>query len=76
MKTKTMSNLIASSILAFVPFGALALLLPAAEVIAGLAVAAALIGLGLMELKSGAPVGFARQPKDSVELFRQMKSEA
>ena len=76
MNTKTKSNLIASIILAIVPFGPLALLLPAGEVVASVIVIAALLGLGAMELKQGA---YARLPKpaakDAIELFREIKAE-
>ncbi|MDE0768037.1 MAG: hypothetical protein OSB19_06565 [Opitutaceae bacterium] len=50
MNTQTKSNLIASIILALVPIGIFALVLPVVEVAAGVAIAAALIGLGVMDL--------------------------
>ena len=50
MNAKTKSNLIASIILALVPIGVFALAHPVAELAAGLAVAATLIGLGVMDL--------------------------
>ncbi len=54
MNTQTKSNLIASIILALVPFGFLGLVGPSGDLVAGLAVTAALIGLGAMDLKQRA----------------------
>ncbi len=77
MKTKSISNLIASITLALVPIGPLSLLLPAGEIIAGVLVLAGLAGLGLMELRQGAAVNLpTRQSKRSIELYRHIKSEA
>ena len=45
MNSETKSNLIASIILALVPFGFLGLIGPSGDLLAGLAVTAALIGL-------------------------------
>ncbi len=74
MNKQTKSNIIASTILAVVPFGLFALLLPAGELVAGVAVAAALIGLGVMDLKHEAYSSFTREtPKRSsrkIRLFR------
>jgi len=51
MNTKTKSNLIASILLAAATLGLLALLAPASNVVAGIAVLAALLGYGALELK-------------------------
>ena len=76
MNTKTKSNLIASIILALAPFGLLALLLPAGEIVASVIVIVALVGLGVMELRQGA---YARLPKPrakgAIELFREIKTQ-
>lgn len=60
MNTKTKSNLIVSTILALAPFGFFGFALPAGEILAGVAVAAALVGLGVMDLKQGAYSSFKR----------------
>ena len=54
MTTKNKSNLIASIILAMVPIGPLALLFPVGDVVAGILVIAALITLGVMEVRQSA----------------------
>ena len=53
MKTKMTSNLATSITMALVPFGPLALFLPAGEVVMGLLVIAALGALGFMEFQQG-----------------------
>lgn len=74
MNTKTKSNLIASIILALVLISIFALILPVAELAAGVAVAAALIGLGLMDLKQVAYTSNVRGPqKPSARGFRFLK---
>ncbi|MCH6257319.1 hypothetical protein MLD52_12235 [Puniceicoccaceae bacterium K14] len=76
MKTQIKSNKIASIILAAAPIVPIALLLPTGEVVAGLVVAA-LAGLGYLELKDGAAAAMPRrQPRGSIQLYRQTKSEA
>ena len=54
MNTKTKSNLIASILLAAVSFGLLTILAPASNMVPGLAVFAALLGYGALELKQAA----------------------
>ena len=77
MNTQTKSNLIASIILALLPISLFALALPIAELAAGVAVAAALIGLGVMDMtrvayRSEAP----RAAKNVSRGFRLFKSHA
>ncbi|MCH2386977.1 MAG: hypothetical protein MKZ70_03020 [Opitutales bacterium] len=60
MNTQTKSNLIASIILALVPFGFLSLIAPSGDLLAGLAVTAALIGLAFMDFKQRAYSSFKR----------------
>lgn len=60
MNTQTKTNLIASIILALVPFGFLGLIGPSGDLVAGLAVTAALIGLGALDLKQRAYSTFKR----------------
>ncbi len=60
MNTQTKSNLIASIILALVPFGFLGLIGPSGDLVAGLAVTAALIGLVAMDFKQRAYSSFER----------------
>lgn len=69
-------NLIASTLLALVAgLGLFALFAGSKEVAVGFGVVASLAILGAIELR-GASRGFQRQPKDTVELFRSIKSEA
>lgn len=65
MNTQTKSNIIASTILALVPFALFGLVMPAGELVAGIAIAAALAGLAVMDLKQGAYKGLRRgtQPR-------------
>ena len=58
MNSETKSNLIASIILALVPFGFLGLIGPSGDLVAGLAVTAALIGLVAMDFKQRAYSSF------------------
>ncbi len=76
MNTKTKSNLIASVILALVPFGLLALLLPAGEIVASVIVVLALVSLGMLELKQGAYAHLPKtRAKGAVGLFRDLKTQ-
>lgn len=54
MNTKTKSNLIASILLVALSLGLLALLAPVNYVVTGVAVLAALLGYGALELKQAA----------------------
>ncbi len=63
MNTQTKTNIIASTILALLPFGFFGLQMPAGELVTGLAVAAALVGLAVMDLKRGAYSSFKRRPR-------------
>ncbi len=60
MNTQTKSNLIASIILALAPFGLFGFAMPAGELIAGVAITAALAGLAVMDLKQGGFKAFKR----------------
>ena len=60
MNKQTKNNLIASIILATTPFGFLGLFEPAGDLVAGLAIAAALIGLAAMDLKRSSYSSFKR----------------
>ena len=62
MNKQTKSNIIASTILALLPFGLFGFQMPAGELIAGVAITAALVGLGVMDLKQGACSSFKRGP--------------
>ena len=74
MNTQTKSNLIASIILALVPIGIFALVLPVVEVAAGVAIAAALIGLGVMDINHVAYSSDIRgSQKPSARGFRLLK---
>ncbi len=63
MNTQTKNNIIASTILALLPFGLFGLQMPAGELIAGVAVTAALVGLAVLDLKKGAYTSFRRGPR-------------
>ncbi|HAT60458.1 MAG TPA: hypothetical protein DCS60_06770 [Opitutae bacterium] len=62
MNRQTKSNIIASTILALLPFGLFGFQMPAGELTAGVAITAALVGLGVMDLKQGAYSSFKRGP--------------
>lgn len=74
MNTQTKSNLIASIIIALVPIGIFALVLPVAELAAGVAVTGALIGLGVMDLKqvtyTSDTSGSQKRPPRGLRLFK------
>jgi|GEM_PF-2159876 hypothetical protein len=76
MNAKTKSNLIASIILALAPIGLFALALPIAELAAGLAIAATLIGLGVMDLNRVAYRSEAPRARKAARGFRLFKSHA
>ena len=76
MNTLNTRSLIASIALAVVTAVALGLLLGSAEALAGFGVVASLAILGALELRSGAqPRSLGPRPKDSIRLYRQIKSE-
>ncbi|MBN11580.1 MAG: hypothetical protein CMI17_01030 [Opitutaceae bacterium] len=62
MNRQTKSNIIASTILALLPFVLFGFQMPAGELTAGVAITAALVGLGVMDLKQGAYSSFKRVP--------------
>lgn len=62
MNTQNKSNLIASIITTVAVFGLFALLTPAGEIVAGVAIAAALLGLGAMDFRQEAYSSFRREP--------------
>jgi len=66
MNTQTKSNIIASTILALLPFGLFGSQMPAGELIIGAAIAATLIGLVVMDLKQGAYSSFKRRPRSRI----------
>ena len=70
MNTRTKSNIIASIILALVPIGPLALLYPAGDVVAGVVVIAALITLGVMEVRQSANRILPDRKRNGGSLYR------
>lgn len=70
-------NLIASIILALLaPLGLYALFAGSGDVAASFGVVASLAILGAMELRGASRRLPERQPKDAIELYRSVKSEA
>ena len=70
MNTRNKSNLIAAIILALVPIGPLALLYPAGDVVAGVVVIAALITLGVMEVRQSANRILPDRKREGGTLYR------
>ncbi|MEM9161376.1 MAG: hypothetical protein AAGB46_20205 [Verrucomicrobiota bacterium] len=70
MNTRNKSNIIASIILALVPIGPLALLYPAGDVVAGVVVIAALITLGVMEVRQSANRILPDRKRNGGSLYR------